>query len=120
MDYDNTEIPVAYDRGRVRSPEVLALWMSAVSTHTNSRRIGTIVDLGCGTGRFSQALAKHFESSVIALDPSQKMLTQAIGKQHDRQIRFGRARAEALPLVNSSVDLIFISRTKAQHRRFYR
>ena len=31
MDYDATDIPVAYDRGRDHGPEVLDLWMNAVS-----------------------------------------------------------------------------------------
>ncbi len=109
MDYDKTDIPAGYDRGRVRTPEVLQLWMSTISAHTKGHHIATILDLGCGTGRFSQALAAHFDASVIALDPSQKMLEQATQKQHECRIRYGRGRAEALPLKDDSVDLIFIS-----------
>lgn len=32
MDYDATDIPVAYDRGRDHGPEVLNLWMNVVSS----------------------------------------------------------------------------------------
>src|SRR5438876_12065580 len=35
-----------------------------------------VLDLGCGTGRLSQALAVHFDATVIGIDPSRKMLTQ--------------------------------------------
>jgi hypothetical protein len=50
MDYDLTDIPAAYDRGRSHGPEALSLWMNAVSVHVRGKAIGTILDLGCGTG----------------------------------------------------------------------
>jgi len=51
---------------------------------------------------------ERFRASVIALDPSQKMLEQATQKQQESRIRYGRGRAEALPLKDNSVDLISI------------
>jgi len=35
------------------------------------------LDIGCGTGRYSTALAAHFNAHVIAVDPSEKMLAEA-------------------------------------------
>ena len=60
MDYDATDIAVTYDRGRDHGPEFLDLWMNVVSSHVKDQRIKTILDLGCGTGRFSEALAVAF------------------------------------------------------------
>jgi ubiquinone/menaquinone biosynthesis C-methylase UbiE len=40
-----------------------------------------VLDLGCGTGRFSEALAAQFDAHVIGLDPSLKMLQVAREKQ---------------------------------------
>lgn len=109
MDYDATDIAVTYDRGRDHGPEFLKLWMGVISSHVKDQRIQTILDLGCGTGRFSEALANHFNAAVIAVDPSNKMLDQARSKQHDRRIRYEPGRGETIPLPSNSVDLIFMS-----------
>ena len=109
MDYDATDIPVAYDRGRSHGPEVLDLWMNTIAAHTEEHRLNTILDLGCGTGRFSNALAVCFDAEVIGIDPSKKMLEQARSKQLDARVRYLRGRGEAIPLPDSSVDLIFMS-----------
>jgi ubiquinone/menaquinone biosynthesis C-methylase UbiE len=109
MDYDATDIPVAYDRGRNHGPEVLNLWMNVVSSHVEGQCIKTILDLGCGTGRFSEALAVRFDAEVIGIDPSNKMLDQARSKQHDARIRYEAGLGESIPLPADSVDLIFMS-----------
>jgi ubiquinone/menaquinone biosynthesis C-methylase UbiE len=108
MDYDHTNIAAVYDRGRDHGPEVLRLWMHAVEAHLD-RAPGNILDLGCGTGRFTECLAAHFNAEVIGIDPSIKMLEQARQKQRDDRVQYGRGRAEAIPLAPQSVDLIFIS-----------
>lgn len=109
MDYDATDIPATYDRGRDHGPEFLDLWMNVVSSYVKGQRIKTIVDLGCGTGRFSEALAVHFDAEVIGIDPSQKMLEQAQGKRRDRRIRYQPGSAESVPVPDNSVDLVFMS-----------
>ena len=111
MDYDSTDIPLAYDRGRDHGPEVQQLWMNVVGSCTGQQRLNTILDLGCGTGRFSESLAAHFEAEVVGVDPSKKMLDQARAKLRDRRVRYQLARGEAIPLGNDSVDLVFMSMT---------
>ena len=61
MDYDSTDIPDGYDRGRDHGPEVLQLWMDVVASSVGTQRLNTILDLGCGTGRFTESLAAHFD-----------------------------------------------------------
>jgi ubiquinone/menaquinone biosynthesis C-methylase UbiE len=109
MDYDDTEIPSAYDRGRDHGPELLTLWMDAVASHVNTDFIHTILDLGCGTGRFSEALAARFNADVFGIDPSKKMLEQARNKQLDARVRYDPGSGEAIPLPGDYVDLIFMS-----------
>ena len=109
MDYDTTDIPLAYDRGRDHGPEVLHLWMNVVSSDVETERINTILDLGCGTGRFSEALAVHFDAEVVGVDPSTKMLEQARRKLRDPRVRYEFGCGEAIPLPNNSVDLTFMS-----------
>ena len=109
MDYDATEIAAAYDRGRDHGPETLDLWMNVVTSHVKDQRVKKILDLGCGTGRFTQALAIHFDAETIGIDPSRKMLEQARRKQGDARVRYELGRAEEIPLLDDSVDLIFMS-----------
>ena len=109
MDYDRTKIPEAYDRSRDHGPEVLALWMNAVASLAGRERIRTILDLGCGTGRFTQSLARHFDAEVIGVDPSEKMLERAREKFDDPRVRYELGPAEAIPLESNSVDMIFMS-----------
>ena len=64
-----------------------------------------ILDVGAGTGNYSQALAdRGFE--VTALEPSQVMRTQ--GKQHPR-LSWMEGVAEALPFASGSYDGIVMT-----------
>lgn len=109
MNYDQTNIPVGYDRGRDHGPEVLDLWMNVLASHVDADRVSTIVDLGCGTGRFSEVLAVRFDARVVGLDPSAKMLARAREKRRVSRVHYQRANAEAIPLMSGAVDVIFMS-----------
>ncbi len=109
MEYDKTEISRTYDQGRDLAPDVLQQWMDVVAHYTEEKSTRRIVDLGCGTGRFSTSLSARFTASVIGVDPSKKMLAQA---QSNRNLAGGFyvcACGEAIPLLSNSVDMIFIS-----------
>lgn len=109
MDYDRTGIPAVYDRGRDHGPEVLDLWMRVIESHVGAGAISAILDLGCGTGRFSDALAHRFGARVVGVDPSERMLAQACRKPQGGGVRYGRGTAEAIPLMNGAADMIFMS-----------
>ena len=109
MNYDSTDIPAGYDRARDHGPEMLALWTNQVERHIALSPRRTILDLGCGTGRFADALATHFEAIILGLDPSQKMLDQARAKRHGGRVHYARGSGEAIPLSDVSVDAVFIS-----------
>jgi ubiquinone/menaquinone biosynthesis C-methylase UbiE len=109
MDYDLTDIPAAYDCGRDHGPEVRNLWMDAIQAHLKGLPITRILDLGCGTGRFSGALATRFDAEVVGIDPSIKMLDVARRKADGGRVQYKHGAAEAIPLPSSSVDMIFIS-----------
>jgi len=109
MDYDATDIASTYDRGRDHGPEFLDLWVDVVSSHVKDERTMMILDLGCGTGRFSEDLRARFDADVIGIDPSKKMLEQARSKPSDARIRYEPGRGESIPLPDNSVDLIFMS-----------
>ena len=97
MDYDATDIASTYDRGRDHGPEFLDLWMNVVSSHVNGQHIETVLDLGCGTGRFTDALRERFDAEVIGIDPSEKMLAQARSKLSRPGIRYEIGRGGDFP-----------------------
>ncbi len=109
MDYDGADIAHVYDKARTLAPEALRFWLSLVARDAAPAPGSTIIDLGCGTGRFSEPLAEHFSARVIGIDPSSKMLEQARQKVQSDRVVFERASAEALPVADASVDLVFMS-----------
>lgn len=109
LDYDTTAIPAQYDRGRSLTPDMLDLWMNTVAGFARDTPVRTILDLGCGTGRFSDALASRFAATVIAVDPSEKMLAEARRKRMRGEVRLVRAAGEAIPIANDTVDLVYTS-----------
>ena len=60
------------------------------------------IDCGTGNGQAAIGLTKHF-LRVVATDPSEAQIIRAIA--HER-IVYSVARAEALPIPDSSVDLV--------------
>ena len=109
MDYDNSDIATVYDQARALAPEVLRQWLDLLSSHVTRGVVSLILDLGCGTGRFTEPLAEHFAARVIGIDPSQKMLDEARRKLTSDHVIFERASAEALPISGNSVDMVFMS-----------
>ena len=109
MDYDESNMAAVYDSGRGYDPEVLQHWLNLLSTHVPKEGVSRIVDIGCGTGRYSEPLAVHFRADVIGIDPSEKMLEEARGKNPRRGIDFRLALGEKLPVEESSADMVFMS-----------
>jgi ubiquinone/menaquinone biosynthesis C-methylase UbiE len=108
MDYDKTTIASTYDAARSYPAHVLVKWLDLVAAHAPT---GTqvILDIGCGTGRFTYPLAERFQAHVIGVDPSEKMLRAAEGKASSGRVELRRAAAEELPLDDGSADLVFMS-----------
>lgn len=72
-------------------------------------RVELVLDLGCGTGYFTEALQKKFPcSDVIGLDLAEGML-QFARARHPDKFNWLCGDAEQLPLADESVDVIFSS-----------
>lgn len=67
-----------------------------------------VLDLGCGTGYFSQLLALR-GAKVTALDLSEAMLTECQSRCESLLVSYIKGDAEHLPFEDQSFDLIFSS-----------
>ena len=108
MNYDQTTIATTYDAARGHTPAVMRQWLDLVAAHVPFAP-QLIVDVGCGTGRFTKALADRFAAKVIGIDPSQRMLAVARTTRANGSVAFMLAPAERLPLADRSTDLVFMS-----------
>lgn len=86
-----------YQAFRPGYPTELFAWLASLTP-----RHDVAVDLGCGTGQASVALADHYRE-VIGLDPSAEQVAHA--EPHER-VRYGVAPAEATGLPDGSADLV--------------
>jgi ubiquinone/menaquinone biosynthesis C-methylase UbiE len=73
MDYDKSNIAATYDEARGLTVVRQRRWRDLLAAHVERSRISLIVDLGVGTGRFSEILAAEFGARIIGLDPSEKV-----------------------------------------------
>ena len=117
MDYDKTDLPDAYARGRKLSPETAGLWMDAVAEFlapdgkpaARGEAPLSILDLGSGTGRFTPLLAERFGAKVTGVEPSEKMRTQAVENAVHPHVTYLAGSAEAIPCDDASFDAAFLS-----------
>ena len=136
--YIETGTAERYDSARLLPAETMTLWMDAIAASVPKHEIKKILDLGCGTGRFTAALGAAFDCPVIAVEPSVAMLDVAksnlpeapavaggsIPERHSNldsrsdlsqhsnlhfNIEWKQAAAENLPLEGEAVDLVFMS-----------
>jgi SAM-dependent methyltransferase len=109
VDYHSDDIAERYAEQRSLRDDVLQRWQAAVRPYLPHRRPLRVLDLGAGTGIFTRAWARWYESQVIALEPSSAMRTQlrAGGLPDVAQIVAGRG--EHLPLRPGTVHVAWLS-----------
>ncbi|XP_053554790.1 putative methyltransferase DDB_G0268948 [Bombina bombina] len=63
------------------------------------------VDVGCGTGRYTELLASHFQK-VLAFDSSESQINEAKRAGSSKNVQYQVSACENLPVEDESVDLI--------------
>ena len=109
MDYDKSTISTVYDQARGLAPGLLQRWLDLVARDASPAQGSLIVDVGCGTGRFSEPLAERFSARVLGVDPSEQMLDVAREKTRSDRVEFRRSTAESLPFAPATADMVFMS-----------
>jgi ubiquinone/menaquinone biosynthesis C-methylase UbiE len=109
MRYDLTSVPERYHSSRALASVDVDHWVSLVQEVLPRATSTLLVDLGCGTGRFTVPLAEQLGVSVIGIDPSQKMLREAARNTSSPHVAYQEGSAESTPLKTSVATLIFMS-----------
>jgi ubiquinone/menaquinone biosynthesis C-methylase UbiE len=106
--YQQSDVHRRYDFGRALEPEATRALMELIRGHA-ARPVRLVVDLGCGTGLFTAALAEAFNAPVVGVEPAANMRAAAEAKPHPATVRFVPGWADHIPLEDGAADLIFMS-----------
>ena len=109
VDYNAKGFGRSYAVSRELPTETLKQWLDAIARWVPPGAKPVILDVGCGTGRFTEPLAHCFASTVIGLDPACEMLGKAKAQFVTTDVYQICGRAEALPVRDNSIDLAFLS-----------
>ncbi len=107
VDYSN--IARYYDKVRITSPEYLRFWSIRIADYGSVAKKSRVLDIGCGTGRFTLMLSKITKAEIYAIEPSNEMLSEAIKKDKKRNICWSKAQAENLPFSNNYFDCVYMT-----------
>jgi SAM-dependent methyltransferase len=69
----------------------------------------TILEVGCGTGRYTIPIAELSRARVIGVDQEPRMLEVAREKDRDKRIDWRSGTAYRLPIADQTVDLVFMA-----------
>jgi ubiquinone/menaquinone biosynthesis C-methylase UbiE len=107
VNYDDRQFAV-YAKGRAMSPATRDMWMTVFASHVPPRRPLAVLDLGCGIGRFTPALAGTFGGPVYGVEPSTRMRQIAAQSAAHPAVRYLAGRTEAIPLRAGSCDVVLM------------
>jgi ubiquinone/menaquinone biosynthesis C-methylase UbiE len=106
VDYDDAS--TSFDEGRSLSDTKEALWTDLFGQHLGLNTTSRLLDVGCGTGRFSLLAARQFRCAVVGIDPSLSMLAKAKAKCYNGN-KWLLGQAEAIPFPDNVFDACLAS-----------
>ena len=108
VDYDRSQHAV-YARARALTPASAALWREVLGRYLDGRLGSTVLDLGCGTGRYSRLIAESFGVDVVGVEPSTRMREAAAREGSHPRVRYLAGSGERVPLPDASCDAALLS-----------
>ena len=113
---DYKKIASYYDKSRFLSEQNTKLWLGLILKCSKAKKGAEILDLGCGTGRFSLPMANRLGFAVTGADSSIDMIEKARQKDIDNKVKWILMDAECLTLPECSFDMVFISHLSVKTR----
>jgi ubiquinone/menaquinone biosynthesis C-methylase UbiE len=106
VDYDHRQHAV-YSHGREPTPAMLRLWTRVLGRYVapGSR----VLDIGSGTGIWSQLLAEALDAEVVGVEPSERMRAVAAREHPHPRVRYLAGSAEHVPLGDATRDVALLS-----------
>ena len=105
--FDYSKVAEDYDRLRGRDRNKLEQWVREVIQYCAPERTESVLDIGCGTGRYTELLNRFF-GTVYGLDRSAEMLGVAVREHEAGGVSFIRGEATSLPFQDSVFDMILM------------
>ncbi len=105
---DYNGIASRYDHVREMSGQNLDIWIREIVRAGQIHGESTVLEVGCGTGRFALALWEHTNARVVGLDASADMLKTAKTKPSAANIEWIEADAETIPYAGKAFDCVFM------------
>ncbi|MBN1381078.1 MAG: methyltransferase domain-containing protein [Deltaproteobacteria bacterium] len=106
---DYSEIASYYDKGRTLTEKNLMMWLDLVAKFSRASAGAKVLDLGCGTGRFSLPMAARLGFDMTGVDSSAEMLVKAMEKDSNFNVRWILGDAQALAFPAGSFEIAFMS-----------
>ena len=103
---DYSKIAGQYDKVR---PFVASIWMQKIIDYGKIEVNCTVLDYGCGTGRYTLDVSAEKAPMVSGLDLSIDMLKQAVAKDESRDILWIQGDGQMLPFRDESFDCIYMT-----------
>jgi ubiquinone/menaquinone biosynthesis C-methylase UbiE len=108
IDYDGA-MSGNYRCGRTLSTQAARIWVENMAPFVPSAQRAQILDLGCGTGRFSILFAEAFQAHILGIEPSRRMLAAARSGAQAANLAYAVGAAERIPLKDRSRDVAWLS-----------
>lgn len=86
-----------------RGPDLLYALVAGMALPAGAHAI----DAGCGEGKHSVLLAERFGLNVLGIDPVDRQIELARRRAHPATVHFKVSSAEALPVPDGTVDLVW-------------
>lgn len=96
----------SYERGRRGAWHQLVADRTALLAAAAEPTARRVLDVGCGTGMLTRALAGRLSAAELVVDPAERMLAAARASTPDARLQFERATAERLPFADESFELV--------------